>query len=72
MSFSSSDFADDTDFERFVVGREAIAQQGSSFWDLELLDGARRVFVGRWEDVPNQSASGFDFDPIAPPDWLTE
>lgn len=72
MSFSSSDFADDTDFERFVVGREAIAQQGSSFWDLELLDGARRVFVGRWEDVPNQSASSFDFDPIAPPDWLTE
>jgi hypothetical protein len=59
---------------RFDVAeaREAIAQQGSSFWDLELLDGERRVFVGRWEDVPNHSASSFDFDPIAPPDWLTE
>jgi len=69
--------ADVTEVEgrlRFDVAeaREAIAQQGSSFWDLELLDGERRVFVGRWEDVPNHSASSFDFDPIAPPDWLTE
>lgn len=46
-------------------------QQQRSTWDLEL-HGDGRVFVGSWEDVTNQGAEAFDFDPALPPSWLTE
>lgn len=53
------------------LARRTIAGQESGVWDLELhTDG--RVFVGRWEDVPDPSASSFTFHAATPPDWLTE
>jgi hypothetical protein len=59
---------------RFDVARarEAIETPADpSLWDLELYAGGR-LFVGRWEDVPDTSADTFDFDPSFPPPWLTE
>jgi hypothetical protein len=59
---------------RFDVARarQAIERQQRGYWDLELLLAGGRMFVGRWEDVPDQTASAFDFDPADPPDWLNE
>jgi hypothetical protein len=59
---------------RFDVtrARQAIEGQQRGFWDVELLLEGGRMFVGRWEDVPDQAASVFDFDPAHPPDWLSE
>jgi hypothetical protein len=49
-----------------------IERQGEpSLWGLELYAGGR-LFVGRWEDVPDRSADTFEFDPAFPPPWLTE
>jgi hypothetical protein len=31
-----------------------------------------RVFVGHWEDVPDQTAPTYDFHPAALPSWLSE
>lgn len=58
---------------RFDVARAkaAVEFQPPSVWDLRLLAG-KRVFVGRWEDVPDPSAGSFDFHPASPPAWLSE
>jgi hypothetical protein len=58
---------------RFEVGRaRAIVDvQESSIWDLEL-HAEDRVFVGRWEDVPDRNAANYDFHPASPPSWLSE
>lgn len=59
------------DLER-VRGTVA-SQTTPSFWDLRVYDGDRRVFVGRWEDVPDRDdASTFDFSRETPPEWLSE
>jgi len=39
--------------------------------DLKLLHDAR-VFVARWENVPNVEETEIDFDPASPPAWLSE
>lgn len=49
---------------------EIVAGQPTGLWDVELRAGGR-VFVGRWEDVPNHE-TGIEFHPASPPDWLAE
>jgi len=59
---------------RFDVARArgiVAHQQPPSFWDLELR-AERRMFVGRWEDVPNGTGDEIDFHPASPPSWLSE
>jgi hypothetical protein len=51
--------------------KEAIEFQAPSVWDLQLHVGDR-IFIGRWEDVPDQSAATYDFHPASPPPWLSE
>jgi hypothetical protein len=51
--------------------REIIDRQPKpSLWDLRL-NGGGRVFVGFWEEVPDDLASAVDFDPTMPPAWLS-
>lgn len=53
---------------REVIGR----QPSSAVWDLELY-GNGRLFVTRWEDVPDhERAESLEFDGSLLPDWLTE
>jgi len=58
---------------RFDLGRASSVVAGQpeqSVWDLQLhLDN--RVFVGRWENVPEQE-SEIEFHPATPPGWLAE
>lgn len=58
---------------RFDVGRarEIVAGQSPGPWDLQLRAGTR-VFVGRWEGVPDDGASTIDLHPDSPPAWLSE
>jgi hypothetical protein len=58
---------------RFDVdrARQAVDEQVPSVWDLQL-HGDGRVFVGRWEDLPDTSATTVDFHPASPPKWLSE
>jgi len=59
---------------RFDVARAGgivAHQQPPSFWDLELRAG-QRMFVGRWEDVPDSCGDEIDFHPASPPSWLSE
>jgi hypothetical protein len=57
---------------RFDVARarHITTDQPPSLWDLELRAN-ERVFVGRWEDVPNASDE-VEFHPASPPAWLSE
>jgi hypothetical protein len=59
---------------RFEVAhaRDIVAHQPQpSLWDLRLHAGGR-VFVGRWEEVADQSVAALDFHPATPPVWLSE
>jgi hypothetical protein len=59
---------------RFEVARarEIVDHQPKpSLWDLRLHAGGR-VFVGHWEEVPDQFATLLDFHPASPPTWLSE
>jgi hypothetical protein len=58
---------------RFEVAdaRKTIDGQSPSLWDLRLYVNDR-VFVGRWEEMSDHSASVFDFHPASPPQWLSE
>jgi hypothetical protein len=51
--------------------RRTIDGQVPSVWDLQL-HGDDRVFVGRWDDLPDQPATTVDFHPVSPPKWLSE
>jgi hypothetical protein len=51
--------------------RSTVEKQPPSYWDLAL-HADDRLFVGRWEDVPDQSVPGVDFPVASPPAWLTE
>jgi hypothetical protein len=66
------DELEDGQFRVDVTRAKAVVEgQEPSFWDLELhVPG--RVFVGRWDDVPNGSADVIDFHPATPPPWLVE
>jgi hypothetical protein len=49
------------------------SQPGQSFWDLRIYDGRGKVFVGRWDDLPDRDdADTFDFVPETLPEWLSE
>lgn len=54
--------------------REVIGHQpASAVWDLELYCNGARMFVARWEDVPDhEQAESVEFDGAVLPDWLTE
>jgi hypothetical protein len=53
--------------------RETVAGQTPSFWNIEVYGDDGRVFVGRWDDVPNRDeADMVEFHPDALPAWLTE
>jgi hypothetical protein len=58
---------------RFDVdrARQTVDGQVPSVWDLQL-HGGDRVFVGRWDDLPDRAASTVDFHPASPPKWLSE
>lgn len=58
---------------RFDVdrARQTVDGQVPSVWDLQL-HGDDRVFVGRWDDLPDQAGTTVDFHPASPPKWLSE
>ena len=53
--------------------KKAIERQERAYWDLELRHpGGDVVYVGRWEDVPDQGADHYVFDPAVLPNWIVE
>ncbi len=56
-----------------VVAARAVVevQPQPSIWDLEL-HAEGRIFIGRWEEIPENASASIDFHPATPPEWLTE
>jgi hypothetical protein len=46
-------------------------QRANAIWDVELY-APGRMFVARWEEIPDCSLANLEFDPIDLPQWLTE
>jgi hypothetical protein len=54
-----------------AVRTAILSQSQPSLWDLELY-ADERVFICRWEEIPDQEADNLDLDLSAPPSWLVE
>ncbi len=55
-----------------ALAKETVEGQTPSPWDIRLYAG-ERVFVGRWDDVPDrEQGRPIDFDSDSPPAWLSE